>query len=215
MANLSVIREICQEKNISLKELSTRVGITQHGLQLILKNNTTKIETLEKIAKILEVNILAFIDYELQEFDYKQGLRFDIPAYLFNNEISFLSNRYVRFSEIISFYKDYYLFRVMRAIDEGFIPEYNLISKNQTKNVILTDKFKEDLLRINSKINLDFTPFNKLSESQKHEINITMIFDGFYFPIFDINFKNITEYLEDGLINEPEINEYWQAWKSM
>lgn len=60
MANLSNIRELCIQKNITLKELSEEIGISQNGLQRILKDNSTRIDTLEKIASFFEVPITYF-----------------------------------------------------------------------------------------------------------------------------------------------------------
>ena len=64
MANLLKIREICSEKKISLVSLSKKLGISQTGMQRILNDNTTKLDTLEKIASILEVPIWVFFDLE-------------------------------------------------------------------------------------------------------------------------------------------------------
>lgn len=60
MANLSLIRDLCDEKKITLKQLAEAVSISQNGLQRIIKDNSTKIETLEKIAKYLEVSVTDF-----------------------------------------------------------------------------------------------------------------------------------------------------------
>ncbi len=60
MANLKRIRDLCDEKRLTLKELSEKIGISQNGLQRIMKDNTTRIDTLERIAKVLDVPITAF-----------------------------------------------------------------------------------------------------------------------------------------------------------
>lgn len=64
MANLRIIKDICIKKKITLKELSDHIGITQNGLQRILKTNTTTVETLEKIANYLQVPISTFFPEE-------------------------------------------------------------------------------------------------------------------------------------------------------
>ena len=39
MANFKIIRELCYDRKISLKFLASELGITEHGLQLLMKNN--------------------------------------------------------------------------------------------------------------------------------------------------------------------------------
>jgi len=60
MANLNLIRDLCSEKNISLSQLCKKANISENGMQRLLRENSTKIDTLEKISKILEVDISYF-----------------------------------------------------------------------------------------------------------------------------------------------------------
>jgi transcriptional regulator with XRE-family HTH domain len=62
MANLQKIKEIADEKNISLSALAGELGITPQALFKLMRNNSTKIETLEKIATILKVPIVSFFE---------------------------------------------------------------------------------------------------------------------------------------------------------
>ena len=57
MANFQRIRELCLKKNIQLKELAKEINMTEVGLQDLLKRNSTKTETIEKIAKFLNVQV--------------------------------------------------------------------------------------------------------------------------------------------------------------
>jgi transcriptional regulator with XRE-family HTH domain len=75
MADFSIIRTLCNERKITLKELSKRVGITEHGLQGMLKTNKARTDNLEKIAFELDIPISNFFgesdkllkkDYDLQ-----------------------------------------------------------------------------------------------------------------------------------------------------
>jgi len=67
MANLSIIRELCKEKNISLKKLGEEIGIkTPQGVQRMINENSTTIDRLEKIAKLLEVPIWRFFDPNIE-----------------------------------------------------------------------------------------------------------------------------------------------------
>jgi DNA-binding Xre family transcriptional regulator len=62
VANLLKIKEIAKEKKISIRELSASAGITEQGLQRLIRENSTKVETLEAIAKKLDVHISVFFD---------------------------------------------------------------------------------------------------------------------------------------------------------
>lgn len=62
MANLSLIKSLSKEKKITLKSLSEKVGISEQGMQKILKENTTSIVTIEKIAQALCVSPAIFFD---------------------------------------------------------------------------------------------------------------------------------------------------------
>ena len=62
MANLSKIKVLAEKKNISLERVAKESGITSQGLYKIIRENSTKVETLEKIAKSLQVPISVFFD---------------------------------------------------------------------------------------------------------------------------------------------------------
>ncbi len=62
MAKLHKIRDLCDSRKLSLKELAEKIGLTQSGIQYIFKENNTKVDTLEKIAKALEVPASIFFD---------------------------------------------------------------------------------------------------------------------------------------------------------
>lgn len=62
MANLQLIRDIAEKKNITLRMLATRVGISEDGLQKLITNGSTKTSTLETIARELEVPVGVFFE---------------------------------------------------------------------------------------------------------------------------------------------------------
>lgn len=66
MANLLLIREIAERKNITLRILASRVGISEDGLQKLITNGSTKTSTLETIARELEVPVGIFFEGCLQ-----------------------------------------------------------------------------------------------------------------------------------------------------
>lgn len=66
MANLLKIKELLKEKKITIKSFSTDIGMTEQGLQKLIRDNSTKIETLELIAKKLNVSVMVFFDENIQ-----------------------------------------------------------------------------------------------------------------------------------------------------
>lgn len=62
MAKLHLIKIIAREKKVSIRDLASRVGITEQGLQRIIRENTSKVETLELIANALGVPASIFLD---------------------------------------------------------------------------------------------------------------------------------------------------------
>lgn len=65
MANLQKIRAIADEKKITIAQLAAEIGITQQALLKIIRENSTKIETLERISNILKVSPAVFFEDEL------------------------------------------------------------------------------------------------------------------------------------------------------
>lgn len=62
MANLQKIKTISKERKITLRSLANQVGISEQGLQKIIRDNTTSISTVERIASILGVSPSVFFD---------------------------------------------------------------------------------------------------------------------------------------------------------
>lgn len=100
MHNLSIIRDICVANKMTLKELSERLGMTQNGLQHILNTNTTKIDTLEKIAETLNVSIGTFFLDTNSDFTNNKELK------LLHDRIKELEYQLMEKRELISFYKE-------------------------------------------------------------------------------------------------------------
>lgn len=66
MATSDMIRELCEKKNISLAELSRRIGQTPQNFNKKLKRGTVSFEEMLAIAETLDV------DYE-QAFIFPNG----------------------------------------------------------------------------------------------------------------------------------------------
>lgn len=55
-----VLKNILLKKNLSMKELVAKIGMTENGFAYSIKNKTVKLITLEKIAEVLEVPVSYF-----------------------------------------------------------------------------------------------------------------------------------------------------------
>ena len=84
--NLLKIKELAKEKNITLKELSDEVGITPTALSKIMRENSTKTTTLEKIAIKLKVPVSVFFNESSVSADSNSEISF------LKQEISFLQD---------------------------------------------------------------------------------------------------------------------------
>lgn len=62
MANLDLIKKLAEKKNMTLTSLADAVGISVTQVHMICKTNSTKIDTLEKIARALDVSPTVFFD---------------------------------------------------------------------------------------------------------------------------------------------------------
>ena len=62
MANLKLIKDIAEERGISIRRLSEQTGISLNQIHLMCRTNSTKIQTLESIAKVLGVRVSIFFD---------------------------------------------------------------------------------------------------------------------------------------------------------
>jgi transcriptional regulator with XRE-family HTH domain len=61
----SRIKELCDRQRVPIKELAAKCNITEAGLYQMLRNQSMKIDILEKIAEVLRVPINAFFEAEL------------------------------------------------------------------------------------------------------------------------------------------------------
>jgi transcriptional regulator with XRE-family HTH domain len=73
MANLHKINDLRKDRNYSWQDISDKLGISLAGVQKIIASNSTKIETLEKIAEFFEVPVRYFFeDIEINDLNTGQ-----------------------------------------------------------------------------------------------------------------------------------------------
>ncbi|MGM9759299.1 MAG: helix-turn-helix domain-containing protein [Parabacteroides sp.] len=89
MANLLRIKEIAKEKNISLESLAKEAGITPQALHKLIRENSTRIDTLETIANILNVSVTRFFD-ETHSINVGHSINGDNDS--INGDINFVEN---------------------------------------------------------------------------------------------------------------------------
>ena len=69
--NYNKIRLLTKERKLSIRKLCVQAGITDVGFRKMTEKNTMKIETLEKIAKALDVSPVYFFDTDGKPEDYQ------------------------------------------------------------------------------------------------------------------------------------------------
>lgn len=62
MISLQKIKELCQKKNVTVKQAALDLGMTEQAMHKIIKTNSTKIETLINIAQYFNVEPTYFFD---------------------------------------------------------------------------------------------------------------------------------------------------------
>lgn len=73
MANLQKIKVIAKERGIAINELAEQLGITPQAVHLMVRENSTKTDTLERIAQILQVPVTVFFDEEKETIKQTQN----------------------------------------------------------------------------------------------------------------------------------------------
>lgn len=67
MPNLHKIKDIAEMQGISIRALAEAIGVKENQIHVMVRTNSTKIETLEKIANILRVPIAVFFNEHVDE----------------------------------------------------------------------------------------------------------------------------------------------------
>lgn len=62
MANLQIIRELCDRKNITIRELAQKIGRDESSIQSAIRRGSTNTATIEAMAKELGVSPGVFFD---------------------------------------------------------------------------------------------------------------------------------------------------------
>jgi len=71
MANLQLIKPLLDKNNLSVDQFAEKIGLKRGAVYNLIAENSTKIETLEKIAKVLDVPISYFFN-ETEQNEYQE-----------------------------------------------------------------------------------------------------------------------------------------------
>lgn len=61
MVHLERIKELCEKKNVTMKQAAVELGMTEQSLHKIIKANSTKIDTLLSMAQYFNVEPAYFL----------------------------------------------------------------------------------------------------------------------------------------------------------
>lgn len=62
MANLLLIRNLCEKNKIKIRELASRIGKDESSIQSMIRTGSTNTKTLEAIAEVFNVSPGIFFD---------------------------------------------------------------------------------------------------------------------------------------------------------
>jgi len=210
MADLTIIRDVCKEQGITLKKLAEKLSISEPGLQRIIKSNSTKIETLEKIAEILDIQLSEFFYGRIDEKDKN----FVPNEYIISYIAHIAGDRAETFSDKLSLYFDFYIMEVV-----NFLGDFDRIVfplKHPERPIYLfrdTPQIENLFEKIHS-----FTgvPYSKLGNEYINSLSkYPLLFEAFYFPIFYFGYFNIKIHLREGLVPNNEILLCWEKWNKL
>ena len=66
MANLLLIRDLCEKNKIKIRELASRIGKDESSIQSMIRTGSTNTKTLEAIAEVFNVSPGIFFDDPLE-----------------------------------------------------------------------------------------------------------------------------------------------------
>lgn len=110
MAQLQHIKSIAQARQISIEQLAERVGVKSQAIHLMVRTGSTRVETLERIAEVLEVPCKIFFDEKFNIEDFQrlviQGHHNPFSLYGSANVYEAAKNEVITDSEIVVKTKD-------------------------------------------------------------------------------------------------------------
>lgn len=198
------ITSILEEQNQTFNWLSEQLGYSRQGLKNGLTKKTIKFSALESIAKVLGVSLEVILGAS------EEGN--DVAIDFINNPIVKMTvDRYDKFSDKLSYIKDVYVQEVCSMINQHIIPSYPYNFPGRPKYII-NDTRSFELIKGHAE-HLSEIPYSKMDKIFSNMFtNSDNFFEAFYFGVFEFNFSNINNYLNDGFTADKELEKYWKEW---
>lgn len=151
MVYLSKIRDLCDARGISLKQLAHSLDLSERTIHLMLSQNTTKISTLEQIADYFNVDITYFFTSKEEETrKFTDGV--------------FAS---------LEFITIYDIWKLFRGQEESFLIKSEALIGYLTKheNKLVANNYREDIFSHNFSNDLIIRFYNSLIDFDKETLN--------------------------------------------
>ena len=139
MASLKNIKAIAQARNMSIEELAEKAGIKAQAIHLMARTGSTRIETLERIADVLQVPCSIFFN---EQFNIDDFTRFVVKGH--HNAFSLYGPSNIDEVSNLTASKDFEI--ILKAMDE------TISSLKQQVDDLRRDK--EDLRSMNETLRL-------------------------------------------------------------
>ena len=79
MLNLQKVRDLSKDKNIPLSDVAEKLDMSPQALSRMLRENSTKVSTLEQIASIFGVSVSYFFDEDTIEGEHRRSGPVTVP----------------------------------------------------------------------------------------------------------------------------------------
>jgi len=138
MINLSIINDLCKKKGITKKKMCDDLGFAPSKVTDMLKNNSTTLVNIERIANYFGVSVSVFFG----EKTFSQN-----DAQKISNKITVLQNTTAIFKKVLQHFFDTFIYKVEsfysglyceKVVEKGKIFK----SKHKTKEKISEDDFE-------------------------------------------------------------------------
>lgn len=149
MAQLQHIKSIAQARQITIEQLAERVGVKSQAIHLMVRTGSTRVETLERIAEVLEVPCKIFFDEKFNIEDFQrfviQGHHNPFSLYGSANIYEAAKNEAVTDSEIVIKTKDDLIASLQQQVsdlraDKEELKETVADLRNRVKSLVKTNK---------------------------------------------------------------------------
>lgn len=161
MINLQKIKELCLNKNVTIKQAALDLGMTEQAMHKIIKTNSTKIETLISIAQYFNVNPTYFFDSSSDESKHTVIISREELNNLIKKILAYSIHGFgmvkLEWDNKEQKFKSY--FDVLKKQYSPDIEDLKYISSLLDKNIKLTDKAtpKDITRQLMTKDEFDFT----------------------------------------------------------